>query len=88
MGGHPAIYHHSCDKIRLSQSVEKIYADNTEPTMPILDILPPTRTEHLTMGAILEEESSISGNYNVIDNIFRKQMGQVVLRYCNFQLYL
>ena len=57
------------------QSVEKTYSDNTKPTMPILDILPPTRTEHLTMGAILEEESSISGTYNVIDNIFRKQMG-------------
>ena len=70
------------------QSVEKIYSDNTEPTMPILDFLPPTWTEHLTMGAILEEESSISGNYYVIDNIFRKQMGLVVLRYCNFRLYL
>jgi hypothetical protein len=58
-----------------SHSVEKIYSNDNEPTMPIVDILPPTRTEHLTMGAILEEESSVSGNYNVIDNIFKQQMG-------------
>jgi hypothetical protein len=58
-----------------SQSVDMIHSNNTEPTMPILDILPPTRTEHLTMGAIFKEESSVSGNCNVIDNIFRQQMG-------------
>ena len=27
------------------------------------------------MATILEEESSVSENYNVIDNIFRQQMG-------------
>ena len=32
-------------------------------------------TEHITMATILEEESSVSENYNVIDNIFRQQMG-------------
>jgi hypothetical protein len=57
--------------------VSKIYAEAkvSEPSMPILDVLPPIRTKHITMGAILEDESSVSGNYNVLDNIFAQQLG-------------
>lgn len=71
------------------QSVSKIYSNSSEPTMPVIDILPPTRTGHLTLGAILEDESSVSGNYKVLDNIFAKQLGlDEASATCTWQLYL
>src|SRR6267378_4325707 len=34
-----------------------------------------SRTEHITMGAILEDEATVTGNYQVLENIFLKQLG-------------
>jgi hypothetical protein len=58
-------------------AVAKIYrgAENLRPSMPQLDILPCTKTEHVTMGAIVEDEATETGNYQVLENIFLKQLG-------------
>jgi hypothetical protein len=58
-------------------AVAKVYrgAENRRPSMPQLDILPCTQTEHVTMGAILEDEATVTGNYQVLENIFLKQLG-------------
>lgn len=44
------------------------------PRMPVLDVLESTKTTHITLGPILEDEASIVGNYNVLDNIFLQQL--------------
>jgi hypothetical protein len=48
-----------------SSAVMKIYrgAENRRPSMPQLDILSCTRTEHVTMGSILEDEATVTGNF-------------------------
>ena len=58
-------------------AVDKIYkGGNVEQrSMPQLEILPCTRTEHFTMGAIMENEASVAGNYRVLENIFLEQLG-------------
>ncbi|KAJ5143725.1 uncharacterized protein N7515_002512 [Penicillium bovifimosum] len=58
-------------------AVAKIYrgAEDRRPSMPQLDILSCTRTEHLTLGSILENEATKTGTYRVLENIFLKQLG-------------
>src|SRR4051812_39225114 len=43
------------------------------PAMPILDILKPTRSNHLSLGPIPYNESSNAGNLMVLENIFIQQ---------------
>ena len=50
-------------------------AEEQRPAMPQLDVLPCIHSEHVTMGAILEDEATISGNYRVLQNIFLDQLG-------------
>ena len=45
-------------------------ADIEYPRIPAVDILPHRRTEHVTLGPILDSEASINGNYYIIENIF------------------
>lgn len=58
-------------------AIENIYKDNTmnQLSMPQLDILPCNRTEDITMGAIMEDEATVVGNYRVLENIFSGQLG-------------
>lgn len=58
-------------------AITEIYrgAEDQRPTTPHLDVLPCTRTEHTTMGAILNDEATVDGNYEALDNIFRNQLG-------------
>lgn len=57
------------------EAVKKIFegAEDQYPSMPQLDVLPNARTEHVTLGPILESESTVAGNYNVLENIFLQQ---------------
>ena len=41
--------------------------------MPQLDVLPNARSEHVTLGPIMESESTVAGNYNVMENIYVQQ---------------
>jgi len=43
------------------------------PLMPTLDILAPVNTVHCSLGPIPHNESSNSGNIQVLQNIFRQQ---------------
>jgi len=38
--------------------------------IPVVNILPYRRTEHITLGPILDSEAFINGNYCIIENIF------------------
>ena len=42
--------------------------------MLVVNILPYRRTEHITLGPILDSEASINGNYYIIENIFLDQL--------------
>ena len=42
--------------------------------MPVVDVLSYGRTEHVTLGPILDSEASINGNYRVMENIFLDQL--------------
>ena len=42
--------------------------------MPELDILPPEVTPSTTLGPIIAEEGSIDGNYEVLKDIFLRQL--------------
>ncbi len=42
--------------------------------MLVVNILPYRRTEHITLGPILDSEAFINGNYRVIENIFLDQL--------------
>lgn len=43
--------------------------------MPRLDILPPERTSTTTLGPIPAEEGTIAGNYDILHDIFIRQLG-------------
>lgn len=45
------------------------------PEFPMIKCLPPQVTSHHSLGPILENEGTIDGTYNVIDNIFKEQLG-------------
>ena len=49
-------------------------SDYKYPQMLVVDILPPARLKHVTLGPILESEALIDGNYRVIENIFLRQL--------------
>ena len=58
-------------------AVDGIFNSNADieyPCMPVVDILPHGRTEHVTLGPILDSEASINGNYRVMENIFLDQL--------------
>ena len=42
--------------------------------MLVVNILFYRKTEHITLGPILNSEASINGNYRVIENIFLDQL--------------
>jgi hypothetical protein len=67
------------DAIRqiFEKPVEAIFEDSSIPfpDMPIMDILPPTKTREWQLGAIYEDEGTIAGTYNVHESIFIKQLG-------------
>jgi len=44
------------------------------PHMPIINVLKPAKTTHMTLEPILEDEDSISSNYSVLENIFVNQL--------------
>ena len=44
------------------------------PRMPVVDVLPHGRTEHVTLGPIFNSKASINSNYYVIENIFLDQL--------------
>jgi len=49
-------------------------ADIKYPRIPVVDILPYRKTEHITLGPILDSKASINGNYHIIENIFLEQL--------------
>ena len=58
-------------------AVDGIFDSNADieyPRMPVVDVLPHGRTEHVTLGPILDSEASINGNYRVMENIFLDQL--------------
>jgi len=58
-------------------AVNSIFDSNADieyPRIPAVDILPHGRTEHVTLGPILDSEASINGNYRVMENIFLEQL--------------
>lgn len=58
------------------------------PHVPVLDVLKSTKTTHVTLGPILEDEASISANYHVLENIFLKQLSLERENDFNDRLYL
>ena len=42
--------------------------------MLVVDILPYGRTEHITLGPILDSKAFINGNYYIMENIFLDQL--------------
>ena len=42
--------------------------------IPAVDILPHGKTEHVTLGPILDSKAFINGNYCVMENIFLEQL--------------
>ena len=58
-------------------AVDGIFDSNVDieyPRMPVVDVLPHGRTEHVTLGPILDSKASINGNYCVMENIFLDQL--------------
>ena len=58
-------------------AVDGIFDSNADieyPRMSVVDVLPHGRTEHVTLGPILDSEASINGNYRVMENIFLDQL--------------
>ena len=47
----------------------------TRPSMPVIETIPPRRTRYQQYGAILEDEGTIQGTYNVHDELFLNQGG-------------
>src|SRR5438045_8784677 len=43
------------------------------PTMPVIDVLVPTKTVHCSLGPIPHNESSNAGNTLILENIFQHQ---------------
>ena len=58
------------------------------PYMPVVDILPYGKTEHITLGPILNSKASINGNYCVIKNIFLDQLQYNYKTVFNNRLFL
>jgi len=58
-------------------SVMKLYQDTgrSPPSIPVFEKLPPHKTEFWQLGAIFEDEGTISGTYGVHNAIFLKQFG-------------
>jgi hypothetical protein len=54
--------------------------DYSLPKMPEIDILPPEVTPTTTLGPITAEEGSIEGNYQVLEDIFLRQLGLIKIR--------
>jgi len=55
-----------------STAVNSIFNSNADikyPRILVVNILPYRRTEHITLGPILDSKASINGNYYVIENI-------------------
>jgi hypothetical protein len=44
------------------------------PRILAVDILPHGRTEHVTLGPILDSKAFINGNYCIMENIFLEQL--------------
>ena len=56
--------------------------------MPIIDVLKPVKTTHMTLEPILEDEDSISSNYSILENIFINQLYLNCEEDFNERLYL
>ena len=56
--------------------------------MPVVDILPYGRTEHITLGPIFDSKAFINGNYHIIKNIFLDQLQYNHETAFNNQLFL
>lgn len=60
------------------EAVEHILSDGTGATdvnFPTVSRLPTQRTEHYNLDPLLENEGTVTGTYNVIEQIFSRQLG-------------
>ncbi len=58
------------------------------PDLPSVERLSPRKTPHHSLSPILENEGTISGTYNVIDEVFTQQLGYNHTTDFNGRLYL
>ena len=71
---YPKSVHHVFDLKRTDMELDSS-RDYSLPKMPEIDILPPEVTPTTTLGPITAEEGSIERNYQVLDDIFLRQLG-------------
>ena len=60
-----------------SDAVQSIFhydCKSEYPHMPVINVLKPAKTTHMTLESILKDEDSISSNYSVLENIFVNQL--------------
>jgi len=70
---YPTSVDHVFDLNRTDIQLDRSH-DYSMPKMPEIDVLPPEVTPTTTLGPITAEEGSIEGNYQVLEDIFLRQL--------------
>ncbi|KIV98311.1 uncharacterized protein PV09_09843 [Verruconis gallopava] len=57
-----------------SNALAVSFANDSPPTMPILDVLPATKTSYRQFGATFEDEGTVDGTYKVHESLLLRQL--------------